>query len=300
MDWLMGFQSRARTPRDLGRRPGRSKSKSKPGKHGTGGAYRLEEEHTLTAAEIVDRTLNSLSRLGNQRFAVAPFHEHYDRWLLSVRNVISELEASSAVTVDDHFKDECSRVLSDIELTLKDRRAKEASNDEAFRTVSRNLLDTRSLLAQTEREYAVKMNEIAAKREHAIKPVATNLGRLRQELSRISRMRAGFLRGISKKAKAQKTTEATQKLDTTKRELAIIEQSFVTEQKKLQGEHERRRRKILEQIANHQKEIENLENGPKVDDALDVRHATCDALVNAVNSLLQRTQSVPENASNPG
>ncbi|MGA2238541.1 MAG: hypothetical protein ABSG74_04945 [Candidatus Bathyarchaeia archaeon] len=295
----MGFQSRARTPRDLGRRPGRSKSKSKPGKHGTGGAYRLEEEHTLTAAEIVDRTLNSLSRLGNQRFAVAPFHEHYDRWMLSVRNVISELEANSAVTVDDHFKDECSRVLSDIELTLKDRRTKEASNDEAARTVSRNLLDTKSLLAQTEREYAVKMNEIAAKREHAIKPVATNLGRLRQELSRISRMRAGFLRSISKKAKAQKTTEATQKLDTTKKELATIEQSFATEQKKLQGEHERRRRQILEQIANHQKEIENLESGPKVDDALDVRHATCDALVNAVNSLLQRTQSVPENASKP-
>jgi len=299
MDWLMGFQSRARTPRDLGRRPGRSKSKSKPGKHGTGGAYRLEEEHTVTAAEIVDRTLNSLSRLGNQRFAVAPFHEHYDRWLLSVRNVISEFEASSAVTVDDHFKDECSRVLSDIELTLKDRRAKEASNDEAARIVNRNLLDAKSLLAQTEREYAVKMNEIAAKREHVIKPVATNLGRLRQELSRISRMRAGFLRGISKKVKAQKTTEATQKLDITKKELATIEQSFSTEQKKLQGEHERRKRQILEQIANYQKEIANLESGPKVDDALDVRHATCDALVNAVNSLLQRTQSVPEHASKP-
>ncbi len=216
-----------------------------------------------------------------------------------MRNVISELETSSAVTVDDHFKDECSRVLSDIELTLKDRRAKEASNDEAARTVSRNLLDTRSLLAQTEREYAVKMNEIAAKREHAIKPVATNLGRLRQELSRISRMRAGFLRGISKKAKAQKTTETTQKLDMTKRELATIEQSFAIEQKKLQGEHERRRRKILEQIANHQKENEDLESGPKVDDALDVRHATCGALVNAVNSFLQRTQSLPENASKP-
>ena len=216
-----------------------------------------------------------------------------------MRNVISELVANSAVTVDDHFKDECSRVLSDIELTLKDRRAIEASNDEAARIVNHNLLDTKSLLAQTEREYAAKMNEIAAKREHAIKPVATHLGRLRQELSRISRMRAGFLRGISKKAKAQKTTEATQKLDATKMELATIEQSFAAEQKKLKDEHERRRRQILGQIANYQKEIENIESGPKVDDALDVRHVTCDALVNAVNSLLQRMQSVPENASKP-
>jgi DNA mismatch repair ATPase MutS len=295
----MGFQPRARTPRDFGRRPGRNKSKTKPGKHETGSNYRLEEEHTLTFAEIVDRALNILSRLGNQRFAVGPFYEHYDRWMLSVRNVLSEFEASSAAAVDDSFKEECSRVLSEIESTLDDRRAKETSNGEAVREVNRNLLDIRSLLAQTEREYAAKMSDIAAKREHAIKPVATNLGRLRQELGRISRMRAGFLREISKRAKAQKATEATQKLDTTKRELATIEQSFAAEQKRLRDEHERRRRQILKQLANHQKEIENLESGIKADDALDARHAACDALVNAVNSLVQRMQSAPETVSKP-
>ena len=219
--------------------------------------------------------------------------------MLSVRNVLSEFEASSAAAVDDSFKEECSRVLSEIESTLDDRRAKEASNDEAVREVNRNLLDIRSLLAQTEREYAAKMSDIAAKKEHAIKPVATNLGRLRQELGRISRMRAGFLRGISKKAKAQKTTEAAQKLDTTKRELATIEQSFAAEQKKLQDEHERRRRQILKQLANHQKEIENLESGTKVDDALDVRHAACDALINAMNSLVQRIHAAPGTMSEP-
>jgi hypothetical protein len=297
MDWLMGFQPRARTPRDLGRRPGRSKPQTKLGKRGTGGGYRLEEEHTVTAAEIADRTLNSLSRLGNQRFAVAPFHEHYDRWLLSVRNIVSEFEASPAVTVDDHFKEECSRALADIELALKDRRAKEVSNDEAVRRANRNLLDNKSLLAQVEKEYAAKMKEIADSREHTIEPVATNLGKLREELNRMVRMRAGFLRGISKKAKAQKTTEATQKLDHTKKQLATIEQSFATEQKKLRDEHQRRKRQILQQIANYQKEIENLEGGMQIDDALDTRRAACDALINAVNAFSHRAQSTSETTS---
>lgn len=293
----MGFQPRARTPRDFGRRPGRSKPQTKPGKRGTGGGYRLEEEHAVTATEIVDRTLNSLSRLGNQRFAVPPFHEHHDRWLLSVRNVLSEFEASPAVTVDDRFKEECLRVLADIELALKDRRAKEVSNDGAIRRVNHNLLDAKSLLAQTEREYAAKMNEIAAKREHAIKPVASNLGNLREEVNRIIRMRAGFLRGISKKAKAQKTSEATQKLDHTKKELATIEQSFATEQKKLRAEHERRKRQILQQIANYQKEIDTLEGGMQIDDALDARRAACDALIRAVDAISHRTQSTSETTS---
>jgi DNA mismatch repair ATPase MutS len=141
------------------------------------------------------------------------------------------------------------------------------------------------------------MRDIAAKREHAVNPIATNLGKLRQELSRISRMRAGFLRGISKKAKAQKTTEATQKLDTTKRELATMEQSFAAEQRRLRHEHERRKRQFLEQLANYQKEIDNLESGIKADDALDARHMACDTLINAVNSFVQRTRSASETVS---
>jgi hypothetical protein len=138
------------------------------------------------------------------------------------------------------------------------------------------------------------MNEIAAKREHAIKPVATNLGKVREELNRIVRMRAGFLRGISKKAKAQKTSEAAQKLDHTKYQLATIEQSFATEQKKLRDEHERRKRQIVQQMTSYQREIENLEGGMQVDDALDARRAACDAFINAVNAFSHRTQSTPE------
>jgi len=295
----MGFQPRGRTPRDFGRRPGRNKPKSKPGKHETSNTYRLEEEHDLTATEIVNRAINSLSRLGNQRFAVAPFYEHYDRWLLSVRSVVSEFEASSAVVVDAPFKEESSRALTEVELALKERRFKENSKDEALRNASRNLLDTKSLLSQTEREYAARMKDIATKREHTISPIATNLGRVRQELSRISRMRAGFLRGISKKAKAQKTTEATRRLDTTKMELATVERSFAAEQRKLQHEHERRKKQILEQLANHQREIENIEGETTADDALETRQAACHALVDAVNALVQRTQAPAETVSKP-
>jgi hypothetical protein len=294
----MGFQSRARTPRDFGRRPGRSKSKTKPGKHEAGGAYRLEE-HTLTFPEIVDRTRNSLGRLGSQRFAVGPFYEHYDRWMLSVRNVLSEFEASSAAAVDDSFKEECTRVLSEIESTLNDRRAKEASNDEAVREVNRNLLDSRSLLAQTEREYAAKMSDFAAKREHAIKPVASNLGRLRQELGRISRVRAGFLRGISKKTKAQKEAEATQKLESTRRELAKVEQSFAAEQAKLRKDHSKKKQQFLEQIATHQKELDNLEAGSDMDDAVEVRRAACDDLIVSIDAFLKRTGTSSETTNSP-
>lgn len=291
----MGYHPR--TPRDFGRRPRKVMPKTKSGKRRPSSGYGLEEEHVLTPRETVDRILNSLTRLGSQRFAVAPFYEHFDRWLLNLRTVLSELESNPAITVDDQFARECSQVLSDIELTLKERRVDEASREEAIRRSNQALLDARSVLAQTEREYVTKAKKLAGRKERVVKPVATKVGRLGKELNRIAKMRAGFLRGISKKTKAQKEAEASQRLDSTKSELTEIEQSFATEQEELRDEYKRRKQEILEQIAKHQKEIAEFEARSQTDDAVDARRAACGALINAVNGLFQRMQPTSEATS---
>ena len=266
-------------------------------KRRAGESHQFEEEHVPTSEEVVERTLNSLRRLGTQKFAVAPFYDHFDRWLLSVRTVVSEFQSSPAVRIDQNFEKECSQILSDVEGALKDRRLKEASREEQIRSLSQELSEARSLLTQAERDYTIKMKEISGRREHAAKPVAASLGRLREELDRIVRMRTGFLRGISKRAKAEKAAEATHRLDSTKRELANIERSFSAQEEKLRDEYKRRRKQILEQIAGHQKELASLEADSEIDDAVDVRGLACDALVNTIKVLLQRTEPAPEDAS---
>jgi uncharacterized phage infection (PIP) family protein YhgE len=293
----MSSQPRARTPRDFARRSEKARRKAKSERSRPIDTHRTEEKHVPTSKEVVDRTLNSLSRLGSQRFAIAPFYEHFDRWLLSLRTVVFEFESSPALTVDDQFEKECSQVLSDIELALKERRVKEASRDEAIRKSNQNLLDARTLLSQTEREYTAKVRELAASKEQEVKTVASRVGKLREELNRIVKIRAGFLRGISKKTKAQREAEASKRLDSTRSELAKIEHSFATEQEKLQKEYKGRRPQILEQIASYEKGIENLDAGSRIDDALDARRAGCDALMNAVNAFLQRSQATSETTS---
>ena len=284
----MGYQPR--TPRDFGRRHGRTAPKPKAGKRRPSGPHRLEEEYAPTSEEIVNRTLNSLNRLGDQRFAVAPFYEHFYRWLLSLRTVLLDFQSNPAVAVHAQFTDESSRILSDIEHDLNERRLREASHEEAIRKTNQNLLDARSLLAQTERECVIQTKELADKKERAVKPLASRIVGLGEDLNRIVRIRAGFLRSISKKTKAQKEAEAAQRLDSTKHQLTKIEQSFTDEQSKLEDEYKRRKRQVLEQIKKYQKEIENLEAGVQVDDALETRRAACNALINTMNMFLQRTQ----------
>jgi hypothetical protein len=42
----------------------------------------------------VEKTLGKLHGLGSQKFAVSPFSQYFDDWLLNVREVLSEFEST--------------------------------------------------------------------------------------------------------------------------------------------------------------------------------------------------------------
>jgi len=291
----MAYQP-ARTRRGFGRRPEKARPKTRTEKQRPSSEYLFVEEHVQTLEEAANNTLNSLRRLGSQRFALAPFHEHFDRWFRNLRITLSEFESNPSVKVDDQFTKECSQVLSDIDSVLKEKRLKEASLQESIRIVNQKILDLRVLLTRTEREFASKAKEITESKERAVKPIASRLGALGEELSRIVRMKTSLFSRVLKSG-ARKESEATQQLNSTKRELAAIEQSFAAEHGRLRDEYGRRREQLLDQIANHQREIKSLEASSQVDDALEVRRAACDALINVVNAFLRRTGLASETAS---
>jgi len=279
----MGYQSRAGSPRNTGRGRGvqrREKAKARGHKRRSSGSYLSEENRVLTAEEVTDRTLNSLRSLGNQRFALAPFNEHFGRWLTDLRVVLSEFESIPTVNVDDQFVKERSQILSNVEAELEELRRKEASGDEAFK----NLSDNNALLERIEKEYVARTKEIKARKDGEIKRLSSNVDGLKQELDRISQTKAGIFRRISKKAKAQKEAEATQRLNTAQSELTSAMQRFTVEQEKLREEHEKRKKPIIEQMQYQQKEVQ----GQEIDTSIEARRLSCDALISSVNALLQR------------
>lgn len=277
----MGYRPPIRAPRKYGRRREKVKAKAKGQKRRSGGNYLSEEKPVPTSEEVVDRTLNRLRNLGNQRFALPPFNEHFDRWLTNLRDALSEFESSPTISVDDQFVKERSQILSSVEPDLEERRRKEASREEAIKSLS----DTRILLEQIEEEYTTRKKEIEGRKDSEIKHLSSKVDSLREELYRIARTKTGILRVISKKSRAQKESEATQRLNSAQRELTSALQYFTAEQKRLQDEYERRKQPVIDLTRERQKEIENQE----IDSSLETRRAACEALVNAVNALLQRS-----------
>jgi vacuolar-type H+-ATPase subunit I/STV1 len=294
----MGYQVRPRTSRGVGRRPDRAKLKPKTDKERSMDSHQFTEENVPTSKEVLDRTLNSLRHLGEQRFAIAPFYEHFGRWFQSLQTVLAEFESSPSITVDDQFRRKCSEILSAVELNLDQKRLKEISFEESMRKINQSLRDARTLMAQTEREHAAKMRKIADQEEHEVKPVASKVGRFREELNRIARSKPGFL-SILMKGSAHKETEATRKLNSTTRELEKIEQSFSGERKRLEDEYKQKRQNVPEQIARLQREIEGLQTDTKIDDAVEIRREACEGLTSALNSLLCIRKSMAETSSSP-
>jgi hypothetical protein len=286
----MAYQSRVRSPGSSGRGRGvprrkKAKAKVKRQKHRSGGSYIPDENHVPTSEEVADRTLNRLRNLGSQRFAVSPFSEYFGRWLGNLRDVLSEFESSQTISADDQFLKERSQILSDVELPFQEMRHNEASREEAVKSLSHN----RILLERIEEENASRTREMEGLKDGEIKRLSSNIDGLREEVNRIARMKTGIFRGISEKARAQKEAEATERLNSGERELALAVQHFAAEQERVREEYERRKRPVIEQIQDLQKEIEKQE----IDGSVEARRAACEALVNAVNALFQRKDSSP-------
>jgi archaellum component FlaC len=139
-------------------------------------------------------------------------------------------------------------------------------------------------------EYATATRELASKRNSEIKRLTRRANDFEEELDTTSRMKTG-INLFARRAKSQKTAEATRKLDATKSEVESVVKAFEVEQEKLHDEYEKRKQSAIEQVRNLEKKVESLDIDVSVED----RRAACEALVNAVNALLQRkTLTLPK------
>ena len=267
-------------------RPPYGKVKDRGQKHRPGGNSKREEKHVATMKEVSDKTLKRLRILGSQKFGSSPFSEHFDRWLVNLTDVLTEFESSPNIKLDDQFVKERSQILSIVKIELEERLRKEASLEDAVKSLS----NSKNLLEQIKKEYSTGMGEIKKQKNREIKRLNNNIDSLRKELDNIVRTKTGIFRGISKKDREQKEIGITQELNSEERELELAMLGFNEVQERLRDEYEGKRQPVSEQIRDCQKKIENLET----DGSLEDRWFACEALIDAVNTLLQRKTIQPK------
>jgi len=279
----MGYRPPIRATKKYSGRREKVKAKAKRKKSQSNVNYILEEKHVPTSEEVVSKTLNMLRNLGDQKFILPPFSLHFDRWLSNLREALSEFESSLTISLDGQFVEERLQILSSVEINFEEKQRMEASCEEAIKSSS----DAKILLERIEKEYTAGTKEIERRKNIEIMRLSSNIDFLREELDRAVHIKAGIFRAISKNTKVQKEMELTQRLNSAKQELTSAEQNFNAEKERLQDEYKRKKEPVIEQIRESQKEIENQD----VDSSLETRRAACDALINAINTFIQRRLS---------
>ncbi len=259
--------------------------KAKEKKQRLGGNYH-QEETEISAKEVVEKNLGILSKLGNQIFALSPFSQYFDDWLVNLRQIISEFESNPAIKVDEQFVKERSQIFLDVEGGLAEKRLQETN----LTGEAKELADNNHLLVETDKEYAEKTRELSFKRNADVQRLSTEIRELDDDVAGQEEIKIRFYKVMARRKAAEKLAQTKQNLKSTKNGLEVALQSFTAEQEKLHDNYEKKKQEITEKVDSLHKELEKLET----DTSIDTRQAACNALVNAINALLQRTPLPPE------
>jgi len=278
----MSFRPQSGSRRTAARQYSRSahEKKAKEKKQRYGGIYQ-EEETQVSPKEAVEKTLGSLSRLGNQIFALSPFSQYFDDWLVNLRQIISEFESNPAMKVDEQFVKERSQIFLDVEGTLSEKRLQETN----LTGEAKELADNNHLLVETDKEYAERARELSFKRNADVQRLSTEIRELEDNVASQEEIKISFYKFRARRKAAEQLAQTRQELKSTKNELEVTLASFTADQEKLHDSYEKKKQEITDRIQSLQEALEKLET----DTSLAPRQAACNALANGIKTLLQRT-----------
>jgi DNA repair exonuclease SbcCD ATPase subunit len=280
----MSFRPQTSSRRGSGKQLSKSAhdKKAKEKKQKSGAKYLREESPEVSGQEVAQRTLNGLSKLGNQIFALSPFSQYFDDWLVNIRQAISEFESNPTIVADEQFVKERTQIFLDVEAALTENRLQESNlTDEA-----KALADNNHQIVEADKQYAEETRERSNKRNAEVQRLSTKIRELEDQLIREQEVKFSFYQIGAKRKAAEQLAQTKQNHKAAKNELEITLQTFTAEQEKLHDKYEKRKQELNENSDRLHKELEKLET----DTSTSARQTACNALTCTINTLMKRTQ----------
>ncbi len=278
----MTFRPQTNTRRTGSRKVSKTErsKKTKQKKQHHDAKYLQDETPQVTAQDAAQRTINSLTRLGNQVFALSPFSQYFDDWLLNLRQVTSEFETNQTITVDDQFVKERTQIFLDVEAALAQNRVAEDTLSEEAKALAEN----NHKIVGADKDYAEKSRDNSNKRNSQVQQLSNKIRQLEDELATQQQIKLGFFKFKEKGLLKEKINQLTHDLTAAKNELEITLQSFTAEQDKLHDAYMKHKQELNEISDRLHKELEKLET----DTSTEARQAACNSIADSINSLLKR------------
>lgn len=239
-----------------------------------------EETPQVTPKEAADKAVAAVTRLGSQVFALSPFSQYFDDWLVNVRQTVSEFETNPAIKVDEQFQTERAQIFQDVIAALTENRLAEAT----LSNEAKLLEDVNHKIADADKEYAEKTREMNNKRNAEIQKLSNNIKMLEDDLAAQQQVKLGFFKFKEKRLAQENFERTTKELTAAKNELEVKLETFKTEQDKLHDNYMLQKQQLSAESDRLHKELEKLET----DTSTEPRQKACNALAQTINNQITR------------
>jgi len=280
-----------------GRRFGRPVTKKKLAKDKRGlreTSRFYEESNPVDLNQIRSVTMNSLEHLGNQRFALPPYSEHFQRWMKDVAALLADFETRLPEPIDQQLKGSMGKTLSEIENALRERTAIETDVSGRLSETQRQIAAHESALLTLENDYKTGTHQTRRRQEQSFARLHSEVEALEKE--RLRRLHAGprFFQRIFHRSDAN-PEQKSDSFRAKETELANSRKQLARELETQRRQFETKRREITERLSILRAGLEKSKES-KLDDALETRKAACEQLRTqvdeAVEKILKQQKSV--------
>jgi DNA repair exonuclease SbcCD ATPase subunit len=277
----MSYRSQGSQRRGASRQFAKStREKTKEKKKRQEAKYLQEETPSALPQEVAEKTVNRLNNLGNQIFALSPFSQYFDDWLINLRQTVSEFESNPSIKADEQFVKERSQIILDVEGVLAEMRLQEANLSQEAKA----LADNNHLIVEADKQYAEKTRDLSTRRNVEVQRLSKKVRELEDSVAAQLEIKFGFFKFREKREAAEKLDRTNKELTAAKNELEVTLQNFTAEQDKLHDNYEKRKQELSETSDRLHRELEKLES----DTSAEARQTATNAIAQSVQELLKR------------
>lgn len=248
-------------------------------------------KEAVDCAQVLSNVLNALDHLGNQRFMLPPFSDHYERWLKDLQSLLNDFETQLPQVVDTSLRDEIAKNMNEIQENLADRIKAESTQSVELTKLQQQLARYDSELSQLEHTHRTQTQNLRRQYEKNSQKIRDEIARLDRRRTQILRRNANIFRRLFRKSD-NSIAETGIALDSRRAQLKDGEQNLQNDLRKRDEEYTANRQRLIVEIDGLRRKIRDPANVS--DDALDVRRQTCERIHAAITVASQRTQTNAE------
>jgi len=290
----MSYEPRTRGMRS--RRAATKKPAVKEKRTGQENAFPYQEVVRVNQHDVFSRITNALEHLGNQRFALPPFYEHFQRWMKDVESVLADFKDSIPDAADMQYEATLATLMANLRNDLTKRIEGEMALSNQVTELQKQLSMYEVEISDLEKEQRNRTHEARRGYERSIDKIRGEIDALDAQRLKLLRQKPTVLDRILGRSRV-KIEGSSHSLQSKRSALQGKEEKLKQQLDGLRSNYQEKRRQVSMREEELRQQLAELKNST-LDDGLEIRRSVCEQIRLAVEASQERLR-IQQTQENP-